>query len=120
MKIPILLLALVITSCGPAQNPPTGTWHGKEIDFQGQPHECTLELTPTAPDRVHIHLDYGAMCDGDGATIYCDLLLPDAGGEILIGTHTLRGSFFSAIGHEYNIEVSPEGAEYVSPGRSPG
>lgn len=121
MKIPTLALALILSACGPAQDQPTGTWHGEVIDFKNQPHDCTLELTPTAPDRVHIHLEYGAgMCDGDGAFIIGDLLLPDAGGEITFDEYALNGTFFSAIGYEYRIEVSPEGARYVSPGRSPG
>ena len=115
----ILILALLISSCGPAPDP-QGFYNGKVIDHDGQPHACTLEITPTAPDRVHLHLDYGnGMCDGDGATIYGDMLLPDAGGQITLDGYALYGTFFSAIGNEYRVEVSPEGAQYVSPGRSP-
>ena len=92
-----------ISSCGPPPIPHT-QYHGELTDHDGQPHDCTLEITPTAPDRVHLHLDYGdGMCDGDGATVYGDLLLPDAGGEIVFDAYTLRGNFFSATGNEYRI-----------------
>jgi hypothetical protein len=106
----ILFLALMLSSCGPAPAPP-GAYRGEVIDHDGNPHACTLEITPTAPDRVHIHLGYEDQCDGDGATLSGDLLLPDAGGEFVFDGDSLRGTFFSAIGHEYRIEASPEGAQ---------
>jgi hypothetical protein len=79
-----------------------------------------VEIAATAPNRVHIHLDYGDKCDGDGAFEYGDVLLPDAGGEIAFDGITLTGSLYSATGNEYRIVVSPEGARYVSPGQRPG
>ncbi|MFC1654578.1 hypothetical protein ACFL2F_02130 [Myxococcota bacterium] len=116
----VLILTLLISSCGPAPIPHT-QYHGELTDHDGQPHDCTLEITPTAPDRVHIHLDYGnGMCDGDGATIYSDLLLPDGGGEITFDGYSLNGTFFSALDREYQFKVSPERAKYVSPGQRPG
>jgi hypothetical protein len=66
-----------------------------------------VEITPTSPDRVHIHLDYGdGMCDGDGAFIYGDVLHPDAGGEIIFDGYTLNGNLFSAIGNEYRMDLA--------------
>lgn len=115
----ILILTLLLCSCGP---PPSslGRYQGDLTDSDGLQHECTLEITPTSSDRVHIHLDYGDQCDGDGAYILGNLLLPDAGGEITVDEYSLTGSLYSAIDNEYEIVASPEGAEYVSPGRSPG
>ena len=115
----ILILALLLCSCGPPPAP-HGRYHGEVLDHTGQPHTGTLEITPTAPDRVHIHLDYGDQCDGDGAVILGDVIHPDGGGKILFDGYLLHGNFYSASGYEYHIDVSPEGAQYVSPGRSPG
>ena len=112
-----LILALILCSCGPPPAP-HGRYQG-ELSSGGFQYNCTVEITPTAPDRVHIHLDYGDLCDGDGAFVAGDLLLPDAGGEIFFDGYTLRGSLYSAIGSEYRIIASPEGARYVSPGQRP-
>lgn len=103
----ILFLALLLCSCGP---PPTphGQYQGDLTDHAGRTHPCTVEITTTAPDRVHIHLDYGnGMCDGDGAFILGDALYPDAGGEITYDGYLLRGNLFSATGCEYRIDASP-------------
>jgi hypothetical protein len=105
-----LILALLLCSCGPLP-PPHGQYRGEVLDRTDQLLACTLEITPTSPDRVHLHLDYGdGLCDGDGAYVFGDVLLPDAGGEIAFDGHTLNGNLFSAIGNEYRIIASPEGA----------
>ena len=101
----ILILTLLLCSCGPPPSPP-GQYHGEVIDHTGQTHACTLEITPTSPDRVHIHLDYADQCDGDGALIYFDVLLPDGGGEISFDGYNLDGNFFSAIGNEYRLDLA--------------
>lgn len=105
----ILILALLLCSCGPPPSP-IGRYRGNLHDFAGLHHDCIVEITPTAPDRVHIHLDYAGQCDGDGAHISGDALLPDAGGEITFDEYYLNGSLYSAIGNEYRIAASPEGA----------
>ncbi len=104
----ILILALLLCSCGPPPAP-EGHYQGEVLDHTGQIHACTLEITSTAPFRVHIHLDYGRLCDGDGAAILGDILLPDAGGEITFDGYILSGIFFSATGNEYHLELIPEG-----------
>jgi hypothetical protein len=114
----IFILALLLYSCGPPPAP-HGRYHG-ELASGGFQYDCTLEITPTSLDRVHIHVDYANQCDGDGAYIAGDLLLPDAGGEITFDGYTLSGSLYSAIGNQYDITASPEGARYVSPGQRPG
>jgi len=115
-----LLLSLLLCSCGPPPSP-HGRYHGEVLDHTGQMHPGTIEITPTSPDRIHIHLDYAnGMCDGDGAYIAGDALLPDAGGEITFDEYSLNGSLYSATGNEYQINASPKGAEYVSPGQRPG
>lgn len=106
----ILILSLLLCSCGPPPSP-HGRYHGEVLDHTGRLHACTLEITPTSPDRVHIHLDYGNQCDGDGAHISGDALLSDAGGEITFNEYSLIGSLYSAIGNEYQIIASPEGAK---------
>jgi len=115
----ILILSLLLCSCGPPPSP-HGEYQGEVLDHTGQMHPCAVEITPVAPDRVHIHLDYADQCDGDGAHISGDALLPDAGGEITFDDYSLNGNLYSAIGNEYQISASPEGAEYVSPGQRPG
>ena len=106
----ILILSLLLCSCGPPPAP-HGRYQGDLFDHEGQTHSCTVEIIPTSPHRVHIHLDYGdGMCDGDSAQISGDALFPDAGGEITFGEYSLNGNLYSAIGNEYRIIASPEGA----------
>jgi hypothetical protein len=106
----ILIISLLLCSCG-SPPAPHGRYQGDLTDHEGRQHECRVEIIPTSPDRVHIHLDYGDQCDGDGAFVIGDSLLPDAGGEIIFDEHKLNGSLYSAIGNEYQIITSPEGAE---------
>jgi len=101
----ILILSLLLCSCGPPPSP-HGRYQGEVIDYEGGRHECRVEITPTSPDRVHIHLDYADECDGDGALICDDVLLLDAGGEITFDGYTLNGNFFSAIGNEYRMDLT--------------
>jgi hypothetical protein len=100
----ILILALLLCSCGPPPSP-HGRYQG-QLASGGFQHNCTVEITPTAPDRVHIHLDYGDQCDGDGAAVIGDLLLPDGGGKIVFDGYSLNGYFFSMIGNEYRMELT--------------
>ena len=78
----ILIISLLLCSCGPPPAP-HGRYQGDLTDHEGRQHECRVEIIPTSLDRVHIHLDYGDQCDGDGAFVIGDSLLPDAGGEII-------------------------------------
>jgi hypothetical protein len=104
-----LIPALLLCSCGPPPAP-HGQYYGELLEHTGQLHTCTLEIIPTAPNRVHIHIDYGDQCDGDGAFTYDDVLFPDGGGEIIFDGCSLNGSLYSAIGNEYRIVASPERA----------
>jgi hypothetical protein len=66
-----------------------------------------VEITPTAPDRVHLHLDYGdGLCDGDGAVIVGNVIQPDGGGKIFFDGYFLTGNFFSAVGNEYRMDLA--------------
>ena len=104
-----LILALLLSSCGPPPAP-HGRYRG-ELSSGGFQHDCTVEINPTAPDRVHIHLDYGdGLCDGDGALVVGDVLMPDAGGELIFDGFSLNGNLYSATGNEYRIIARPEGA----------